>query len=60
MFLFAGYSIISGLLLNTVIVKFSTEDSQLLSEESFKFKLINILLFLLGSSLIITVKYLMI
>ena len=60
MFLFSGYSVISGLLLNTVIVKFSTEDSQLLSEESFKFKLINILLFLLGSSLIITVKYLMI
>ena len=60
MLVFAGYSIISGLLLNTVIVKFSTEDSQLLSEESFKFKLINILLFLLGSSLIITIKYLMI
>ena len=60
MLVFAGYSIISGLLLNTVIVKFSTEDSQLLSEESFKFKLINILLFLLGSYLIITIKYLMI
>ena len=60
MLVFAGYSIISGLLLNTVIVKFSTEDFQLLSEESFKFKLINILLFLLGSSLIITIKYLMI
>ena len=60
MLVFAGYSIIAGLLLNTVIVKFSTEDFQLLSEESFKFKLINNLLFLLGSSLIITIKYLMI